>query len=126
MLIFGFVLFSSEINAQQPDYKNKALPEEKRVKDLLSRMTLKEKVAQLLTIRPNKILKDNKALEDPKKMDAFLKNGLGMVNPYFQLTNAEVYDFHTKVQDYLMNKTRLGISTIFIDEGHHGLMTKGG
>lgn len=125
ILILGFIMFSSAINAQQPDYKNKALPEEKRLKDLLSRMTLEEKVAQLLTIRPNKILKDNKALDDPKKMDAFLKDGLGMVNPYFQLTNAEVYDFRTKIQDYLMNKTRLGIPAIFIDEGHHGLMTKG-
>ncbi len=33
-----------------PIYKNRALPPAKRVKDLLSRMTLKEKAAQMMCV----------------------------------------------------------------------------
>jgi len=33
-----------------PDYKNPGLPTEKRVADLLKRMTLEEKVAQMMGI----------------------------------------------------------------------------
>src|SRR5437763_8260585 len=36
--------------AQVPDYKNPRLPVERRVADLLSRMTLEEKVAQLVCL----------------------------------------------------------------------------
>ena len=37
-----------------PDYKNPSLPVERRVADLLSRMTLEEKVAQLTCLWGNR------------------------------------------------------------------------
>ena len=40
-------LFCSAIDAQTLPYKDKNLPIEKRVDDLLSRMTLDEKIAQI-------------------------------------------------------------------------------
>ena len=36
--------------AKSPAYKNPALPAEKRVKDLLKRMTLDEKAAQMMCV----------------------------------------------------------------------------
>ena len=36
--------------ATKPAYKNPALPAEKRVKDLLKRMTLQEKAAQMMCV----------------------------------------------------------------------------
>lgn len=36
--------------AQDPDYRNPNLPVERRVTDLLSRMTIEEKTAQLITL----------------------------------------------------------------------------
>lgn len=44
---FYFSLFANEKN-KSPDYLNPALPVETRVNDLVSRMTLKEKVSQML------------------------------------------------------------------------------
>jgi beta-glucosidase len=40
-------LLAGSAGAQQPDYRNPQLPVERRVSDLMSRMTLEEKVAQL-------------------------------------------------------------------------------
>jgi beta-glucosidase len=36
--------------AARPDYQNRTLPTARRVEDLLSRMTLEEKVAQMLCL----------------------------------------------------------------------------
>lgn len=110
---------------QTPRYKNKLLPVDERVKDLLSRMTLEEKVQQLITIHPQKPLLDKAVLDNPEKMAILFKNGIGMVNPEFSLTLEETLYMRKKLQDYLINKSRLGIPVIFIDEGHHGLMAKG-
>src|SRR5215510_704368 len=51
LLSLGFVLYSPRSRADQgsqPPYKNPSLPIEKRVDDLVSRMTLEEKVSQMM------------------------------------------------------------------------------
>jgi hypothetical protein len=50
--IISILLIGTEIESQTqaPDYKNPNLPIERRVADLLSRMTLEEKVAQLVCL----------------------------------------------------------------------------
>ncbi len=50
--LFILVLSASEINAQTPDYLNTELSTEERVDDLINRMTLEEKVQQLLDEAP--------------------------------------------------------------------------
>jgi len=47
MFIFLCLMLVSSVYAQQPNYKNPALPIEQRLEDLIARMTLEEKVAQL-------------------------------------------------------------------------------
>ena len=42
------LLPNSRTQAQTPDYKNPSLPIDKRVDDLVSRMTLEEKVSQMM------------------------------------------------------------------------------
>lgn len=49
-----------------PLYKQKDAPIEARVEDLLSRMTLEEKVAQLGSIGPKEILDENGNLDVEK------------------------------------------------------------
>ena len=44
-------------------YQNPKLDVEARVKDLLSRMTLKEKIAQLASIDPNSFITKNAVIE---------------------------------------------------------------
>lgn len=112
-------------NTQLPGYKDSSLPIEKRVKDLLSRMTVEEKVQQLRTMHAGNPPLKKEILDNPQKMDSLFRNGIGMINPEFRLSNDEIFYLRTTIQDYLINKTRLGIPVIFIDEGHHGLMVQG-
>ena len=55
-IISAFCLPVAHMNSQEnrPDYKNPRLPVERRVADLLSRMTLEEKVAQLTCLWANR------------------------------------------------------------------------
>ena len=48
-IIVVLAIFSLNIFAQQAAYKDPKLPVEKRVADLLSKMTVEEKVAQLIS-----------------------------------------------------------------------------
>src|SRR5712692_8048612 len=45
-------LFAAQLSAQTPDYQNLDLPFEHRVADLVSRMTLEEKVSQMRDVAP--------------------------------------------------------------------------
>jgi beta-glucosidase len=78
------------LNAQQPtpQYKNRALPIDTRIADLLGRMTLEEKVAQLEStwqnhsqgLLPEEFFVDDKGQLDDAKARVLLKNGLGQVS----------------------------------------------
>ena len=64
-------------------YKNAALPAAKRVKDLLSRMTLREKIAQMLCVwreKPQKLVDAEGRFDLAKAKEAFKdRNGVGQV-----------------------------------------------
>jgi len=45
-------LFAAQLSAQTPDYQNPDLPFERRVADLVSRMTLEEKASQMQDVAP--------------------------------------------------------------------------
>ena len=65
-------------------YRDPRLSAEKRVRDLLSRMTLEEKAAQMVCIwreRPNTMLNDDGDFDAAKAKIAFKKgNGIGQVS----------------------------------------------
>ncbi|HZQ18962.1 MAG TPA: CIA30 family protein [Terriglobales bacterium] len=106
-----------------PAYRNPQLAIQDRVRDLLSRMTLEEKVSQIAPSRgqavhvidPTGTFTDESAsatlsrwwdpdLEFPPKRAAILRNGL---------------------QRYQSEKTRLGIPQLFMGEALHGFMEYG-
>jgi len=123
----AFILFTSlclslHATAQQPPYKNPALPIERRVTDLVTRMTLPEKVAQLQSGHMGRPKLTDAVLNNPAKMDSLFKNGVGMMNPAFDETLEQTNQRRNRLQQYLLTKTRLGIPVIFIDESHHGLV----
>jgi len=111
-----------------PAYKNPSLPAEKRVKDLLSRMTLEEKAAQMMCVWQQKAqtLVDTEGKFDfEKARSAFHEgHGIGQVgrpsdaaggrNPRqtAELTNA--------IQKFFLEHSRLGIPVIFHEECLHG------
>src|SRR5258708_4995602 len=70
--------------ARTPDYKNARLPVEQRVADLLSRMTLEEKVAQLTClwserpqVKPQSDFSTDRGDFSPERAQQAMKYGIG-------------------------------------------------
>ena len=111
----------------QPAYLDASLPIERRVEDLLSRMTLEEKVAQTHALwKQKQFIMDAQGNFDAEKAGAVLKNGIGQITRASEnkppLQNAE---FCNAIQKFLKEKTRLGIPAIVHEESLHGLMAIG-
>ena len=89
----------------------------KRVKDLIARMTLDEKVAQLMGLWNGGVedFKDE-IFRDPVKMKETFGNGCHSIHPA-PFGIRETVRMRNKIQKYLMEETRLGIPTLFVDEG---------
>ncbi len=103
-------------------YKNASLPVAERVKDLLARMTLAEKIGQLRSTWSARPRINDAVLNDPKKMDSLFGQGIGMINPDFDNSLEQSIRYRNAIQTYVRTRTRLGIPAIFLDEAHHGLL----
>jgi beta-glucosidase len=103
--------FSGEFT-EAMDYKNPSLSIEKRIEDLLSRMTVEEKVAQL----------ECQISESPLT-NKYMREGIGglgcMLRPLRARQAAERLN---QIQKFMLEKTRLGIPIIMHDEALHGLL----
>jgi len=117
-----------------PPYKNPSLPVDARVVDLLSRMTLDEKVAQTLAVwQQKRMLVDASSNFDPSKAAAVLKDGIGQITRVSdgiehgrRLSPRETVEFANAIQKWVIEHTRLGIPVMFHEEALHGLAaTKG-
>ena len=103
-------------------YKNRDLKIKDRVADLLNRMTLEEKVAQLMGLWNDGIDDiSEEVLNDPSQMKEIFGNGCNSVHPS-ALGIRETVELRNRIQKYLVEETRLGIPSLFVDEGQHGLM----
>lgn len=101
-------------------YRNPARPIEERIADLLSRMTLAEKCAQLHS---------DFGLEMPgsepltERLRRNFPHGLGIANSFHRaLELRENVRFINEIQRYLREETRLGIPALIFGEGLHGYM----
>jgi beta-glucosidase len=129
LFLMFFFCFAASINAQQPIYKNSNLSPEIRAKDLVSKMTVDEKLMQLqcIWIQKSKIYNDAGEF-DETKASTFLKNGLGAIgrlNENGGLTKrghgakAQAIQYN-KIQHFFIEKTRLGIPVLAHEEALHG------
>jgi len=117
---------------QTPDYKNSRLSIERRVADLLSRMTLEEKVAQLVCLwaqkpqaGPQTDFSTDRGDFSPEKARAVMKHGIGQISRQRERKDPrESALFANAVQKFLVENTRLGIPAIFHDEALHGHMAQ--
>ncbi len=121
LFLLGLAAISSA--DETPAYKNPDLPIEERLQDLLPRMTLEEKCAQL-NLWPNlaELLKHKSIDDDIALTLPEIVNGVGAIEYDHKLPPEDFAKFHTAVQKYLMEETRLGIPTLFDGEACHGFV----
>lgn len=104
-------------------YKDSSLSTAERVEDLMARMTIDEKVAQLMQMGSHMIIHDGEI--DHAKMKAICKkNGIGFFEG-ITLTGDEAYRIMNGVQTYMMDSTRLGIPVFTLTESLHGSVNDG-
>lgn len=118
-----------------PAYQNPQLPAEKRVRDLLARMTLAEKAAQMMCVWQEKAQKlvDAAGNFDPAKARAAFKSGhgLGQVGrpsdagapaaaPWLGRTARQMAELTNAIQRFFREESRLGIPVVFHEECLHG------
>jgi beta-glucosidase len=111
-----------------PIYKNPALPAVRRVKDLLSRMTLEEKAAQMMCVwqKKSETLVNGDGSFDLRKAKAAFKkgHGLGQVGRPSDAgkgKNArEMAELTNAIQKFFLQNSRLGIPVMFHEECLHG------
>ncbi|MDR2474769.1 MAG: glycoside hydrolase family 3 C-terminal domain-containing protein [Bacteroidales bacterium] len=106
---------------QTPAYKNPSLSIEKRVDDLLARMTLEEKAAQLDMLAANDILEDSETLSDERVRLYIDAMNIGAVHDLYPKTAA----LSNRLQRRSVENTRLGVPLLFIEEALHGYQGAG-
>jgi beta-glucosidase len=131
---FCFLLLSIPVFLPAPGpvlpYKDPALPVERRVEDLLARMTVREKIRQLDMYWGNQVARmtgarggehtaeghESEDWDEAKTKAALGTEGAGSVHDLYPLSAATA----NKIQRYAIEQTRLGIPVLFIEEGLHG------
>jgi beta-glucosidase len=136
--------------SQRPLYKDASQPLERRVEDLLSRMTIEEKVAQLLTIWEHKgKIQTPEGAFSPQKASQMFPHGLGQIaRPsdrrgvtvaptaggagaagaaagIVNRTARETAEYVNAAQRWAVERTRLGIPLLLHEEGLHGYVARG-
>lgn len=118
-----------------PLYRNTDVPVARRVKDLLARMRLEEKAAQMTCVWQQKAQKlvDADGNFDPTKARAAFRKGLGLgqvgrpsdagapaTAPWMGRTARQMAELTNAVQKFFLENSRLGIPVIFHEECLHG------
>ena len=112
------LLIISACAKKDPDYKKAALPVDERINDLLSRMTVEEKVKQLQCLVFQDVLKEN-------VIDSNGIGGMAYVRVHLPFSISEEVEERNRIQKYVIQNTRLGIPVLFHCEALHGLVDKG-
>ena len=104
-------------------YQNASLPIPERVADLLGRMTLEEKVAQLHGLLDISQIVGEGNRFSPEAARRLCPNGLAFVGGLgTDRIPAEAVEFVNALQTFLRHDTRLGIPAINFGEALHGFM----
>jgi beta-glucosidase len=116
-------------SSQTPAYRDPSLPLDARVADLLARMTLEEKVAQMEAVSPGRGLDslvgggDTADYGTPDARLGFgAVTGVGFVARGGPRQHAELAN---RLQRYFVERTRLGIPVLITEEALHGLVAQG-
>jgi beta-glucosidase len=109
----------------QASYRDAELSIDVRVADLLGRMTIEEKVAQLGSVWAFEIV--GIGALDRERAALLMGRGIGQITRLAGATNLtapEVAGLANEIQQYLVSDTRLGIPAIVHEESLHGLLAR--
>ncbi len=108
-------------------YKDAGQPMERRLEDLMRRMTLEEKVAQMASSYLDRAT--DSGVFNPQKMQKAVDSlAIGVIHCFQWGVNKNTLqqmEASNAAQRYLMEQTRLGIPAIITAEGIHGHLSRG-
>ena len=127
----GWIDFNK--NGVKDPYEDPSLDIEKRIDDLLKRMTIEEKTCQLATLYGyRKVLKD--PLPTPEWKKSLWKDGIANIDEHlngfgggkreYNATPHRIAESLNLTQRFFVEETRLGIPVDFTNEGIHGLCAR--
>jgi len=106
-------------------YRDPSKTIDARTKDLLSKMTLDEKIAQIGGVWSYELIEDWKFSQ--VKAESLIKDGIGQIcRPGIStaLPPKEMAELSNDIQKFLIENTRLGIPTLIHEECLNGFMVK--
>ncbi|MDD4922260.1 MAG: glycoside hydrolase family 3 C-terminal domain-containing protein [Bacteroidales bacterium] len=121
-IFLSLAVFSSAVGTKQEvyPYRNAGLPVGKRVADLIARMTNDEKIRQLDMYWGKEVANmgghEASSYSEEKIKKMMGTAGMGSIHDFYP-SNAAIAN---QIQKYAIEKTRLGIPVLFIEEGLHG------
>ncbi|MEX2409794.1 MAG: glycoside hydrolase family 3 N-terminal domain-containing protein [Candidatus Paceibacterota bacterium] len=133
MMIVGLLIVLSACNdGNYKLYKDVNVEIDERVEDLLKRMTIEEKAAQMIgssdrdEVDGHKVFINSKGELDLSLAKELFPNGLGHINRSSVFGSIdETVAFCNEIQQFFVEETRLGIPLLLIEEGLHGHMANG-
>ena len=138
LLLLCALGLASQAADMSPLYKDRNAPVDQRVEDLLQRMTLDEKLAQITAIWTQKPqIFDAAGNVDPAKISKVFPAGIGQFSRPNDLTGSgsplpvpfrderRTVALVNAIQKHQMTKTRLGIPAMFHEEAVHGYAARG-
>ncbi|HEV2671650.1 MAG TPA: glycoside hydrolase family 3 N-terminal domain-containing protein [Gemmatimonadales bacterium] len=127
MTLLGLALFAGTASAQVTQarlpYLDPTLPVERRIDDLLGRMTLEEKIGQMLCLwQAKRAITDSAGRFDPSHPPDWFRIGVGRIERPGERHSARAEaEYNNAIQRWVKEHTRLGIPVMFHEEALHGL-----
>ncbi|NJB35106.1 glycoside hydrolase family 3 N-terminal domain-containing protein [Croceivirga sp. JEA036] len=128
LIILSLVTFGLTAQKGKMPYKDASLSIEERVNDLLPRMSLEEKVAQMRIFHANiGVESDEKGkLKLSDRVIEKLKLGIaGIKNPGEHISPLAAAKLNNELQKYIMESNRWGIPALFVTESYNGVDAAG-